>query len=119
MCVHCTYIALCISHVLCYGRATAGVRLEKLPEEWFDYHKAHTTVTNFYGSSHTLSDDHTPSDHTPCSSGASDGSSEELAAMAGSLQVVINLPPTALCALGALIKHLEPFRLQRVLRLTR
>ena len=35
------------------------------------------------------------------------------------LQVAINLPSTSLCCLGALIHHLKPFRLQKVLTITR
>ena len=35
------------------------------------------------------------------------------------LQVAINLPSTSLCCLGALIHHLKPFKLQKVLTITR
>ncbi len=48
-------ILLCL--YFCLSSGVSGLRLEKLPEEWFEYNKAFPTVTEFYGSAQTATAD--------------------------------------------------------------
>ena len=126
-------------------RGQSGVRTEKLPDEWFGYTSALSTVTEFYGDEsvhQTLTtDSHTSDDSMDIQSSGQDerdNSSCHLELEAQGiiqynikckqllwllypigLQKVINLPKCSLSCLSALIHHLKVFKLQQVLKLTR
>jgi DNA mismatch repair protein MSH3 len=104
-----------------YG-GQSGVRTEKLPDEWFDYTSALSTVTEFYGGHQTLTtDSHTSGDSMDTQSSGQDekdNNSCHLELEAQGLQKVISLPKCSLSCLSALIHHLKVFKLQQVLKLT-
>lgn len=97
------------------------LRVEALPGERFEYNSSFTTVTEFYGRTETRSES------VVLEPGKAEGKealelnefSTACVVFPPALQVAINLPPTCLSCLGALIHYLKPFNLQRILSLTK
>ncbi|GAB1600646.1 DNA mismatch repair protein Msh3-like [Argonauta hians] len=79
-------VSLCSSEDDC-------IRIERLPEERFNYQQAFETVSGFYGNNDTI-----------------DGIIR--------LQDVIGLPSTVISCLAALISYLQEFKLEKVLKIT-
>lgn len=110
-----------------------GMRLESLSDDHFEYRSAFQTVSGFYSQLTTTKDK--GEDESQESAVHSSGSSLSLfcwqvagccffsvrmcvVPLASDMQRVISLPPLVICCLGAMVKHLETFNLQRVLSLT-
>lgn len=113
---------------MCFYSGQCGVRTEKLPDEWFTYDSATSTVSEFYSENSlirtaTACTDIIDSASFSCSD-TNDGENDSTVCIYDvqtsytALQRIAKLPECSISCLSALIHQLRVFKLQRVLKLT-